>query len=222
MELTERLANQEGGYVGIACADLARFTAFDVSWDQVKLPPNTAFRRFPGLSVAANYNAAVRAMIEADKAWLWIMDNDHVFPPDILINLLERDVDIVTPLYLRRRFPFLPVLHGDETRRYTRYNFSYLKGKSGLVDMTADGTLPTGGMLIRRHVLETMPDPWFETGQIDSEYGSWDIYFTEKARKAGFSLHLDTDNAMAHIVPLALYPKRDEQGNWGYEIREAM
>lgn len=149
------------------------------------------------------------------------MDDDHVFTEDVLVNLLERDADIVTPLYLRRRAPFLPVLHGDESREYARYNFNYLKGKSGLVDMTADGTLPTGGMLIRSHVLKAIPNPWFETGQIDSEYGSWDIYFCEKARKAGFKLYVDTDNCMGHLVTLALWPVRDEQGNWGYDIREA-
>ena len=220
MDIQERLAKQDGGYVGIACADLARYTAFDIAFDHVKFPPDTAYRRLPGLSVAANYNAAVRAMFEADKAWLWIMDNDHVFPPDILLNLLERDVDIVTPLYLRRLAPFLPVLHGDESRGYTRYNFNYLKGKSGLVDVTADGTLPTGGMLIRRRVLEMLTDPWFETGQIDSEYGSWDIYFTEKARKTGFKLHVDTDNCMGHIMPLALWPVCID-GEWRYDIREA-
>ncbi len=222
LTLSERAAAQPGGYVGIACADLARYTAFDICWDSVKLPPGSAFRRFPGLSVAANYNAACRATLATASEWLWIMDNDHIFPTDILVNLLERDVDIVTPLYLRRVAPFLPVLHGDEARGYTRYNFDYLKGKSGLVDVTADGTLPTGGMLIRRRVLETVADPWFETGQIDSEYGSWDIYFTEKARQAGFKLFVDTDNPMGHIVPLALWPVQDkETGEWRYDIREA-
>ena len=219
--LSDRLSAQPGGYAGIACADLARFTAFDICWDQVKLPQGTAFRRFPGLSVAANYNAACRAMLATEAEWLWLMDNDHVFPPDQLVKQLEREVDIVTPLYLRRLAPFLPVLHGDESRGYIRYNFNYLKGKSGLVDVTAAGTLPTGGMLIRRPVLETVSDPWFETGQIDTEYGSWDIYFSEKARKAGFRLYVDTDNPMGHIVPLALWPVQDGEGTWRYDIREA-
>ena len=221
MELQERLDGQSGGYVGIACADLARYTAFDICWDQLRLPPGTRYRRFPGLSVAANYNAACRAMLETDAQWLWLMDNDHIFPSDQLLKLLERDVDIVTPLYLRRLPPFLPVLHGDESRSYTRYNFEYLKGKEGLVDVTGDGTLPTGGMLIKREVLETIADPWFETGQIDSEYGSWDIYFTEKARQAGFRLFVDTDNPMGHIVPLTLWPVRHDDGSWGYDIRSA-
>jgi len=220
MDIQERLAAQKPGFIGIVTADTGRYIAFNISWDHVKLPPRSSFRRIPGISVAANYNIAVRDMLEGAASWLWLMDDDHVFPEDILLNLLERDVDIVTPLYLRRRAPFLPVLHSDKSREYTRYNFNYLKAKSGLVDVTADGTLPTGGMLIRREVLEAIDDPWFETGQIDSEWGSWDIYFSEKARKAGFKLFVDTDNAMGHVVPLALWPVQ-ENGDWRYDIREA-
>jgi len=221
MDIRERLDAQPGGYVGIACSDRPRYTAHEMCWDHLKLPPGTAFSRIPGLSVAANYNIACRKALDGEAQWLWLMDDDHVYPPDILVSLLERDVDIVTPLYLRRAAPFLPVLHGDESREYTRYNFQYLKGRRGLINVTADGTLPTGGMLIRRHVLEAMTDPWFETGQIDPEYGSWDIYFTEKARKAGFKLFVDTDNPMGHIVPLAVWPVRSEDGSWQFDIREA-
>ena len=223
LTINERAVLQPPGFVGIACTDQPRYTAFAVCWDRLKLTPGARFKRIPGLSVAANYNAACRHMLEMPELeWVWLVDDDHVFPADLLISLLERDVDIVTPLYLRRVSPFLPVLHGDENREYVRYNFNYLKGKSGLVDVTEDGCLPTGCMLIRRHVLEAMTDPWFETGQIDPEYGSWDIYFTEKARKASFKLFCDTDNAIGHIVPLAVWPMLDEEtGEWRYDIREA-
>ncbi len=220
MELKERLAQQEGGYAGIATADTGRYIGFNIAWDHVKIPPGTAWKRAPGLSVAENYNIICKNALDGDYPWVWLMDDDQVFPEDILCNLLERNVDIVTPLYLRRRAPFLPVLHGDESREYARYNFSYLNGKSGLIDVTADGSLPTGGMLIRRKVLEVIPEPWFETGQIDSRYGSWDIYFCEKARKAGFKLFVDTDNPMGHIVPLAIWPVQDKDGTWRYDIRE--
>lgn len=220
LTLVERLQQQKPGYVGVATADTGRYVDFIQAFDQVRFPPNTPFKRVKGLSVAANYNVLVRSMLALDAEWLWIMDDDHIFPPDILCNLLERDVDIVTPLYLRRVLPFHPVLLGDESRDYPRYDFEWLKGKSGLIDVTPDATLPTGGMLIKRHVLEAMDDPWFETGQINSEYGSWDIWFTEKARKAGFSLFLDLDNTMGHIVPLSVVPIKDDKGNWGFDIQQ--
>lgn len=221
LTIKERLALQPPGFVGIACSAQPRYTAHERCWDRVKLPPGTSYNRIEGLSVAANYNKACRKMLERDESqWVWLMDDDHLYPPDMLLNLLERNVDVATPLYLRRVAPFLPVLHGDESREYARYDFNYLKGKSGLVDVTADGTLPTGGMLIRRRVLEAVSDPWFETGQIDTEYGSWDIYFSEKVRQAGFRLYSDTDNAMGHIVPLALWPVQDDGGEWHYDIRQ--
>jgi len=221
LTLQDRLAKQEGGFCGIATADTGRYIGFQIAWDHVKVPPGTAYRRLPGLSVAANYNRACRLMLEQNRPWVWLMDDDHFFGEDLLINLLERDVDVVTPLYLMRSFPFDPVLHRDESRGWGRYSFEYLQGKEGLLDVTADATIPTGGMLIRRHVLEAIEDPWFETGQIDSEWGSWDIYFSEKVRKAGFKLHLDLDNTMGHITPLCLWPVRDEDGNWRYDIRQA-
>ena len=219
MTIVDRLTQQAPGVMAIASAPIGRYRVFDRCVDRVHAPIGTIKEWEIGLSTAANYNKAVRTTLKHDRGWLWLMDDDHVFPPDILLNLLERDVDIVTPLYLRRVPPFVPVVHSDAARGYLRYDFSYIEGKTGLLDVTEEATLPTGGMLIRRAVLEAMKDPWFEQGQIDPEYGSWDLHFCEKARHAGFKLHLDTDNRLGHIIHVAVWPDRDENNVYSPDIR---
>jgi len=219
--MNDRLAKQKPGIIGIASAPIGRYRIFDWAIDRVISPVGTVREWGIGLSVPANYNKSCRAVLESDAEWLWLMDDDHIMDQDILLNLLERDVDIVTPLYLRRVAPFDPVVHSDEGQDYYRYNFKYLSGKSGCVDITESGTMPTGGMLIRRNVLEAMKDPWFEHGKIDPEYGSWDLYFCAKAVKAGFKLHLDLDNVMGHIIHCAVWPVKGEDGEYSPDIRAA-
>lgn len=217
--MSELLAKHPAGLIGICTGPVGRYRDFDWCVDKIIAPLGSVKQIQIGLEIPFNYNELARATLAARLDWLWLLDDDHVFPPDLLLNLLGRNVDIVTPLYLRRRPPFLPVLHGDATRKFVRYNFNYLRGQTGLVDLTADGAAPTGGMLIRRRVLEKMADPWFEYGQINTELGSWDIYFCEKARQAGFSLYVDADNTMGHLIHVAVWPIRDAEGIYSPDIR---
>jgi GT2 family glycosyltransferase len=217
-ELAGRLMVQQPGIVGVASHQLGRYREFDRCLNEVWIPQNSIRDWYLGLSVCKNYNNMVKTTLEYNKAWLWILDDDHVFPRDLLLNLLERGVDIVAPLYVRRCPPFKPVLHADAKGEFRRYDWDYLNGKSGLVDITADGSAPTGGMLIRREVLEKLQYPWFECGQIDPELGSWDIYFCEKARQAGFKIHVDTENTIGHIIHMALWAKKNEDGTFAHRF----
>lgn len=217
-KLAERLVEQPAGVVGVASHQLGRYREFDKCLNEVWIPPNSIRDWYLGLCVPRNYNDAIKTTLEFAKEWLWILDDDHVFPRELLLNLLERDVDIACPLYVRRCPPFKPVLHADAKGEFRRYDWDYLNGKSGLVDITADGSAPTGGMLIRRRVLEKLQYPWFESGKIDPELGSWDIWFCEKARQAGFKIYVDTDNTIGHIMHMALWPQRNEDGTYQHQV----
>jgi len=72
------------------------------------------------------------------------------------------------------------------------------------------GAVPAGFLLVKREVFEKIPPPWFvygdpeltkkqaiKTGQPFGE----DVYFSRKARQAGFNLWVDTRAKLLHYVP---------------------
>jgi hypothetical protein len=77
----------------------------------------------------------------------------------------------------------------------------------------------SAGMLIKRHVLEKIGDPWFEVGQQDSQQLNEDSYFCVKLARAGIKLHVDLDTWIGHITPSVLWPARNSKGQWTVEIR---
>ena len=156
--------------------------------------------------------------------WLWILGDDHLFNPDLLLKLLDRKVDVVVPLCCRRMAPYFPILHngpdyGPEGKwASVKEPWAVLKGKTGLLDW--EGTAGNAGMLIRRHVLEAMTDPWFESGKTDPGLSGSDIYFWHKLRQHGFKPYIDLDNIIGHITHTSIWPEQDEEtGEWTCVMR---
>lgn len=75
-------------------------------------------------------------------------------------------------------------------------------------------------MLIRRHVLEAMSDPYFENGRTWPGVGGSDIWFWHKLHEYGFKSYLDLDNVIGHITHTSIWPTRDEEtGDWNFIMR---
>ena len=47
-------------------------------------------------------NELIRQALAAGAGWVCFIDDDHVFPRDVLIRLLKRDRDLVVPAVLSR------------------------------------------------------------------------------------------------------------------------
>jgi GT2 family glycosyltransferase len=169
-----------------------------------------------GVDIPGNYNNMLMEVRKKDYEWVWILGDDHVFKDDLLMNLLDRDVDIVVPLCAMRHKPFNPVIR-KLPKDYSRSeDWNFLQGKSGLVELT-EQNVGNGGMLIRRKVISMMKYPWFENGKIGIGTGC-DLYFCEKAREAGFKIHLDLDNVLGHITQAIVWPKKTDN-TWNYDIQ---
>ncbi len=206
------------GVIGIATYFLGRYREFDIAISRIKAPAGSEVRWEMGLNIAYHYNQMIRNMFENDTfQWVWFLGDDHVFQDDLLIKLLDRDVDVVTPLCLRRSMPFQTVIHKSESENYERVGFDFLHGKTGMIDISDKG-IGNAGMLVRRKVLEAIPSPWHESGKTDPELGGSDLYFCEKIRKAGFSSYLDLDNRIGHITHAAVWPCRDENNNYYADV----
>jgi len=222
LQIQDQVLKHPPGHTGVASHFLGRYREFDYCLARLISPQNSSYQYYMSVDVCKNFNHMCRhVMKNPDFQWLWILGDDHLFGPDLLINLLNRNVDVVTPLCCRRLHPYFPILHnappnGDFSSLPEPWE--ELKGKSGLFEW--DGTSGNAGMLIRRNVLETIPDPWFENGKTWPGVGGSDIYFWHKLHEYGFKTYLDLDYTIGHITHTSIWPEQNEEtGEWRYIMR---
>jgi hypothetical protein len=191
--------SQACGTVGLVSQPLARYTDFWLSFQALVRPASTKFVFRQGMDVTGNYNGLVEDM---SGDWLWIMGDDHTFAPDILLNLLAHDVDVVVPLCLKKDAPFDPVVYEGQEEREDGLIYHHVARlpESGMVEVHAAGS---AGMLIRKHVLDAIDRPVFVT---EKGMQNEDLVFCRRVREAGFRIFCDVDQRMGHISPKTVYP----------------
>lgn len=195
------------GTVGIPANDAARYTLFFACLTGLLTPTNTQVRWAFGSDRIRGRNNLVRESLEVGSEWLWFLDDDHAFAPDLLLRLLAHEKDIVTPVYLQRMMPFAPVVYtGQEGPDFEALFLPDYPIDAGLVPVHSAGT---GGMLIRSEVFRAIEEPWFEHG-----HASEDLIFCEKARDAGFEIHCDLQAHLGHLTSAVIWPAVAE-GKWG-------
>ena len=193
-----------GGTIGVVSGELTRYADFSLALLHILKPPGTKLAWVQGVNISHNCNRLVKNMV---GDWLWMIGDDHIFDPDILVRLLEHDADVVVPLCLKRSAPFDLVIYSGENEEGQLRAFSDDLPESGLVEVHAAGQ---AGMLVRRHVLEAIPDPVFETYGTQNE----DIVFCRKIREAGFKIWCDVDTQLGHIGLMHVWPKYQDD-SWG-------
>lgn len=205
------------GLVAVTADEAGRYSRFAICMQGLEMPAGCRCIWQVSNDIPGNRNGAVENLLEAEGLeWVWFIDDDHAFRPDILLALLARNVDVVTPICLRRQQPFLPIpAVDDDFMDLTRY------GEDELVEVQHAGS---SGMLIRRRVLEAVPAPWFELGR--DEQGrriSEDVAFCRLAQAAGYSIHVDLAVRLGHITTAVVWPvwSADEE-RWltGYTIAD--
>jgi hypothetical protein len=182
------------GTVAVTADEAGRYTQFAISMQGLQIPDGSRTLWQIGNDIAGNRNGAC-AQLDGD--WIWFIDDDHAFSPDLLLRLLAHNVDIVAPVCLRRVQPFLPVACIDA-------DFLDLDGygSDGLVEVEHTGS---SGMLISRRVIEHVDAPWFTLHNGISE----DVAFCRKARAAGFDIHVDLGARLGHITTAVIWPAWD-------------
>lgn len=162
-----------------------------------------------GTNVANSINDVFAATLAEDAyEWCWLMGDDHVYDPGLLLGLLDRDVDVVVPLCLNRYPPFDPtILKGGQMKRLEDLP------TGGLYELGEGETVGDAGMLIRRRVLEAIPAPWYDRLRHGS-LGVDDQEFVSKVKRAGFKVHVDIDNRLGHMSPFIMLPVSDGAGQW--------
>lgn len=206
------------GIVGVIANDSARYSLFWSCMDHLQLPPGWKKEHVIGGDWCGSRNKLCEYVLESDAEYLWFMDDDHAFAPDLLLKLLRWERKLVVPVCLMRSSPFMPVTFAERLDDDPNGNARYLPvyypehEKEGLIELEAGGC---AGMLIHRDVIAAMKSPWFEYG-----FASEDLLFCQKAKELGFTIHCDLSARLGHITTAVVYPANDDQGEWvvGFNI----
>ena len=200
------------GVVVIAGGEFLRWGAFTFSLlrTQAQAPVGTTFHLEQSVSICENLNTCIRAM-RSDHEWIWIQADDHLFPDgNELLRLLDRQVPIVAPLMMRRSPPFVPVAFRsyEAGEGYMPFAWDELP-ESGMIEVVAAGS---GGMLVRREVLDAIGDPWFIYSEGEGLHE--DLTFCRRASEHGFPIYLDVEVRIGHRGTFTAWPTFSD-GRWG-------
>ena len=208
------------GLIGIVSSTMGRYREFDASLNATHIPKTSAIWWEIGLDLARGYNNICEKFLEDGRLqWLWILGDDHTFKENTLMNMLDRNVDIVVPLCLQRVPPFKPVLYSLRDDKHWQLTCEELNYRKGLMEVDAAGN---AGMLIKRRVIEQIESDWHRVGWLEPDRSSSDLYFCKRARDNGFKIHVDLDNPIGHISHMAVWPTKDMNGEYNVGIGRAM
>lgn len=207
------MSNKPAGTVGLCCHETARYTRFWNSFMALQMPPVKIIVKL-GVDIAKMRNEIIRDM-EGD--WVFFMDDDHTFAPDLLQKLLARNVDVIQPLCLKRYAPFGPVHMGLQVPdSEAHWQFALTKDDPKTIKPVT--IVGAAGMLVKKKVLKAVGDPWFEIGKIEKDGLGEDIAFCRKVNAKGFQIYTDLENIMGHINIGVVTPTRDPDGTWWTEV----
>lgn len=163
--------------------------------------------------IASTRNTLVDGFLRhpAEPEWLWMVDADVVFPPDVVTRLLDAadpiDRPIVSGVYFGGRH------HSEQHAHIYRLSatgdaFDPIEGmKGGWGAVTPIDAAGAGCLLMHRDALVKIGDafshtgyPWFVegAGKAGAEYGE-DIAFCLRARSLGIPMVAHTGVQLGHL-----------------------
>lgn len=150
------------------------------------------------VSVNREYIAGEALKIGCD--YIFFIDDDMVFRPDLFERLYRHNVDIVAALAFTRNPNHLPVMYqlheGFDTiekKPYCRIEWIKNYPRKKLVEVDAVGF---GSVLIKTHVFKKMTPPFF---MCSSTSTGEDIFFCMQAKKSGVRIFCDTSTVLGHL-----------------------
>jgi len=216
--------SESPGTIALPTSEVGRFALFTVSLCGTKQPDGCYLDASCSASVTENLNGILRRLRDEDQ-WVWIMGDDHVWQSDTLLRLLETmdenpEIDVLVPLCVKRNPPWHLVLF-DEVGEVDEDGHPLFRPigwervpESGVFEVDAAGS---AGMLLRRHVIDEMKDPWFYS-TMDNEGRqvvlNEDVTFCTRARHHGYRIFATSDVAIGHLGIFNVRPMFHE-GRWG-------
>jgi hypothetical protein len=200
------------GTVALASGMHPRFYEFEDSLSNLQVPDGTIFKRKRSCDVAMNFNNCLKEM-KGD--WVWFLGDDHLFASDLLFKFLDYDVDVVVPISPCKSFPFAPcVIHAPEdgsiwSDDMPLYTWDELSG-DGLFKLPHGDFIGQAGMLVKRHVLDAIGDPWFKPGKLHPGRMHEDLTFCREIQQLGFNIWIDQSTIFEHWFAMGITARKHE------------
>lgn len=145
--------------------------------------------------ITYNRNNITQKFLATDADYLMMIDSDVIPPPNIL-NLVDFDKDIITPLMLVKQKGMLIPLFLKMNKDGIYDTDDYIN-KVGLQECDATGT---GCIIIKRNVLEKLKHPFQNKYDQDGiKTLGQDFYFCQRAKELGFKVWVHLDYIAEHL-----------------------
>lgn len=209
------------GTVIVAAGAQPRFHEFQMSLEQLRVPAGTKLSLDRSCDITQNFNQGVKRMV---GEWAWFLGDDHAFPPDLLMRLLDHHVDVVVPITPCKVAPWAPcVIHGPSNGEAVwhedmpLYLWEELSGK-GLFALPKGDFIGQAGMLVRKPVLDKLGYPWFKAGQLDPGRLQEDMTFCRDLQQLGYTVWVDQEVVMEHYFIIGVMGRK-HNGSWVPALR---
>jgi len=200
------------GTVGLLCGEFSRYSNFTLAMLYLQVPDGSRPCMDPGIDLVRQCNNFVKHVKATDGDFLWITGDDHVFDPQIVMNLAAHGKDVIVPNVKQRSSPFYPVVYSGLDDNGVQYKLKFDLPEHGVHQVFAAGS---AGMLIRRHVLEALPEKPFSRAEA---HLNEDLSFCKLVREAGFTIWIDVDEKMAHMGTMIVWPEYSQKWGWGASL----
>lgn len=184
---------------------------FDCFYDTI-LPEGSKRVRIVSDHFSVGCNEIIKQALDEGYDYTFYVDDDWLFPPDVVMRMLSHGKDIASPLVTMRRHPFRPCIY-NSLDEYGRLGFHVLTNESGLFECLAGASMAG---LVKTDVYRRIEAfPWFPNNLHDGlEHWSGDVLFSKKLIDAGIKTHIDLDYQFWHQDTYSVTARRDEQGSW--------
>lgn len=156
-----------------------------------------------GVMTSSNRNFILKRCLEENIDGILWLDSDMIYPPDILVEFIKSDKDIIAPVYFKRSEPHDPIVYLRGGSKETPYQIVDVTKIKGVTEVDGVGF---GGMFVKTSVYKALGDEkWMHYGR---NFGipipmedqmSHDLVFCETAKKHGFKVHVHGGIHAIHI-----------------------
>mgnify|MGYP001614773975 CR=1 FL=1 len=208
------------GAIGLYTNALGRYSNWLICLSALQMPSGSAPIWIVGATITDNTAEIFTRFLSIPQLeWVFLMPDDHTFEPELLMNLLDRNVDVIAPLCLNRAIPIEPSVREfrDGIRQPRPLSAMPL---SGTFKLEPDWYVGDAGMLLKRKVIEQTGPPWRGGALTDPAQYACDVYYCKKIQAAGFDVWIDVDNVIGHTGSVTYVPIKTENG-WAIDLRTA-
>lgn len=171
-----------------------------ISWSDLVVTHEVALEKgIDPNSVAAKKQFIAEFAVESGAEWVFFLDDDVIFPPNSLLQLLSRNKDIIGGVYWSKSSPPVPLIfRGHMQGPYMNWHVG---------DFLKVDAMGMGLNIIKTKVFKAMPKPWFSENYVyhnlkisnTKNIGTTeDLYFYKKAKDYGFEVWCDTTIQAQH------------------------